>query len=108
MSLYNGRVARGTYIYAGTAFGGPVWVGDPYQVFDCVFNGTSSKIDINGGTQSTGDCGSNPFGGFTLCAAGGNPPSYFAGADIAEVIVCNDEYSNRYQIIQYLKSRYGI
>lgn len=57
-----------------------------WQVYEAIFDGTSSELRISGGTATTGDAGSAAAGGFKLFARADN--TSFSNMDAAEIVGC--------------------
>jgi hypothetical protein len=96
-------------IYAGST--GPIFssaVGS-WSIINAVFNGASSAVHVNGGSDITGSAGTQTLTGISLgCEYNG--ATYYAQVDFAEVIVATGALSSglRTQLDSYLNARYAI
>lgn len=80
-----------------------------YGVSSCVFNGASSLLQINLGTPTTGNCGANNAGGFTL-GANATGGANFANIQVKEVIIfpAANDATQRARVIRYLMGIGGV
>lgn len=93
--------------YAGN-FGAVVTLGDDFRIINSLFNGASSNVSLDGGSDNTGDVGSNDAAGFSL-GANGNEAAH-SQIDVAEFLIYSVELSitNQGRVERYLGARYGI
>lgn len=95
-------------IYGGTAiFGDPA--DDNFNVWNVLFNGTSSDFSIGGITQGSGDAGSNGMNGITVGARYGGSDKFWQGY-ISEILIYSRELTaiERTGIAEYLGQKWGI
>ena len=81
---------------------------DTYGIIRVLYNGASSKLQVNNTIAITGDFGSNDMGGFTLGAGGTD--AFFGNIEVKEVIIRKvaDEAVDEASIYNYLSNKYGI
>lgn len=81
-----------------------------WHAFVVVVNGASSKIRIDGGAGTGGNCGGGTLTGICIAAQGGGGSSRNANADYTEMHVCSSSLSlvdiNKFGA--YAASKYGI
>ena len=79
-----------------------------FHIARVLFNGGSSKLQVNEETATTWSSGVNNMNGFTLASNGGN--IRFANIEVKEVIIRKiaDTAPNEAEIYAYLSSKYGI
>jgi hypothetical protein len=80
-----------------------------WGILRVVFNGASSKLQINGNAAETGNPGAGNAGGFTL-AAGGDGSGRFSNTQYKEIIVraIVDSGGDETSILDYLNTKYTI
>lgn len=96
--------------YSGTFLNGPT-ADTAFHVFAVQFNGTSSKLWVDGGVATTGNAGAGTPAGVTLGGAGGAGGGYLNG-DIAEHITYSVAgglpISDINRIGSYLATKYNL
>lgn len=94
-------------INAGTSLTGGAFPSG-WNILSEVYNGTSSKIYINGEIEQTGDAGSNTLEGLSVLANQAGTSA--VNGDVAEVWVFNEELTdeNHNLLGNFLGERYGI
>jgi hypothetical protein len=82
---------------------------DTYGIVRVLFNGVSSKLQVNETTAITGDFGANNLGGFTL-GARATGASQFSDIEVKEIIIRKvaDTTQNETTIYNYLANKYSI
>lgn len=76
-----------------------------YGIIRCLFNGASSKFQINETAAITADFGSVDMGGFTL-GAQGDGGSKWSNIETPEIVI-RKSVVGEVNIFSYLKSKYG-
>jgi len=81
---------------------------DTWGIIRVLFNGASSKLQINDTAAATGNFGTNAMNGFTLAARGGG--SSPGNIQVKEVILRKvaDTAGDEGAIYSYLKNKYGL
>ncbi len=94
---------------AGSNLSGPTATANSWAVLNAVFNGASSALHNNGGSDSTGNAGTETLTGITA-GAGYSGSGYYCSCDIAEIIVANTAINNtlRSQLDSYCDNRYAV
>ena len=79
---------------------------DTWSIVRVLFNGASSKLQVNETAATTGNFGANNMGGFTL-ASKGTPAGVWANIQIKEIILRNidDTDADEQAIYNYLESK---
>jgi hypothetical protein len=103
-ALYRGSLSRNVSPYAGTTPGAITISDDNIHVIDTTFNGASSAIGLDGGTQITGNAGTSDPSGLTLGSSGGTG-SFFSPLNLIAIIGYNKVLSTteRKNVVNYLK-----
>jgi len=95
--------------YAGavSSLNGDLAIGS-YGIVRVLYNGASSKLQVNEETPITGNFGTSNGGGFTLAAQANG--SRFSNIEVKEVIIRKiaDSASDEQEIYNYLSKKYGI
>lgn len=110
--IYTSGTSTTANLYAGASL---TYTVNPavWNIYDAVFNNTTSKIAINGGTDTTGSAGANNI--TSNVTIGRHRLSYTSNGygwdgDISEVIIFSGELSKaqREGITRYLSKKYAI
>ncbi len=110
-TLNTGRVYQSgnlvMYNGAGSQLIRPITLGT-FQIMRCLFNGSQMTFQINNITKTSGSCGLNNMGGFTLGANGSN--TGWGNMQVKEIVLRNvaDNPTDETAIYNYLSSKYGI
>lgn len=96
--------------YAGSVLTGPGLTANVPVIVEMVLNGGTSKIQVNGGTASTGSVGSDTYPAGLLVGAGSNLAGEWFEGDVSEVVYYTGAVSDsdRSAVRAALGAKYGI
>ena len=83
---------------------------DTWGILRALYNGASSKLQINTETAVTGNFGSDYAGGFTIGSYGDTPATRNADIQVREIILRNkaDAEADQTLILNYLNTKYSV
>jgi len=79
------------------------------SIWTAVFNGTSSSLQINAGTPTSGNAGTDDLGGATVGSKDGGSINFWPG-DIYEILVYDSDLSSEddTRVRNYLNEKYAV
>lgn len=99
----------GVVLHSGTTITAAPYTPTNWNVYSVVFQGANTSLKVNGGTETTGNTGTNTMTGLTI-GSGNTGGGEWCDCDIAEILVFNAALTTRQrrQVEKYLARKWGI